>query len=119
MCTVGDHQRRIRSEFDEITNLSVIHQLKENLRNYKFCISTHHGRIATDESFMKKFVTEIYKLEVQQMKAGFRINSDDVQRIKNVLSRSNIKVCFFMFFYLDSAFLIKIDCCLIAKQTKV
>ena len=102
MCTVGDHQRRIRSEFDEITNLGVIHQLKENLRNYKFCISTLHGRIATDESFMEKFVTEIYKLEVQQKvplevqmeAAWFRLTSDDMQRIKNVLSRSNIKVCF-------------------------
>ena len=112
--TGRSHQRRIRSDFDEITNLSVIHQLKNNLYSNKFCISTNHNRIATDESFIRKFVSRIYKFEVQQQsQPRHRITSNDVQRIKNVLSCSHIKVCFVAF----EIEIIK-NCCLTVKKNK-
>ena len=86
----GDHSDVIRSDFNEITNLRIINQLKENLQNHKFCITTNHDRIASDLTFIKKFVSQMNELNVD----ANELNSNDIVQIRDKLSNSNVKVSF-------------------------
>ena len=85
-----NHSYVIRSDFNEITNLSIINQLKENLQNHKFNIDTKHDQISCDLTFIKKFISEL-SLDVD---AKYGFNSNDFEEIRDKLSNSNIKVCF-------------------------
>ena len=87
-----NHPYVIRSDFNEIINSRIINQLKESLQNHKFIIKTNHDQITSDLIFIKKFVSQIYKLVVD---AEFSLNLNDMEEIRNKLSNSNFKVSFF------------------------
>ena len=78
----------MRNDFNEVTNLRIINQLKENYQNHKFCFRTNPDHITSDLTFIKKFVSRIYKLEVN----ADGLNSNQMEKIKYTLSSSNIKV---------------------------
>ena len=90
MFVVSDHPYVIRSDFNEITNSSVINLLKEKLQSHKFNIQTKHDRISSVTSFMKKFVSQIKYLTVKDVD----LNSNDMETITYTLLKSNIKVSF-------------------------
>ena len=81
----------IRSDFNEITNLIMTNQLKENLLNQNFRIWIDHYRITSDLIFIKKFVSQINEL---RLNAAYGLNSNDIEEIKYTLSNLNIKVSF-------------------------
>ena len=83
------HSPIIRSDFNEIMILSIRNQLKENVQNYKFNIRTQRDRIATDEYFIRRFVTKINQLK---LKPDLSLNG--IKRIREALIDCNIKVCF-------------------------
>jgi len=94
----GDYANVIRSDFNEITNLGMINQLKQKFENLKFCILTKHSHIDIDESFMNKFVIKIKELclktnnfDINSTQTS-QINSNDIDRISNALCCSNIKI---------------------------
>ena len=66
-----------------------MYQLKKNLQNHKFFIYTDHDLITSDLIFIKKFVSQINRLDVND-----DVNSNDMEKIKHKLSNSNIKVIF-------------------------
>ena len=85
-----EHSYDIKNDFNEIKNLSIINQLKAKLENHKFYIFNKHDRITIDESFIKKFVTQIDWLTVDFVD----LTSNQLESFTQVLSTSNIKVCF-------------------------
>ena len=87
----GDHSDVIRSDFNEITNLRIINQLKENLQNHKFRIKINNYELTSDLLFIKKFVSQISDLHVDAMNG---LNSNDIEEIKYELSNSKITVSF-------------------------
>ena len=72
--------------------MKIINQLKENLQNHKFFIETKHNQITRDLIFIKKFVSQINRLDVND-----DVNSNDMEKIKHKLSNSNIKVSVVVF----------------------
>ena len=91
MYTEFNYSYAIRSDFNETTNLKIKNQLKENLQNHKFFISSIHDIITSDLLFIKKFVSQMNVLHVDA-RNGF--NSKDMEEIKYTLSNLNIKVSF-------------------------
>jgi len=80
-----EHYGVIRSDFNEITNLKIINQLKEKLRNHEFFISTiYHD----DTNFIEKFVSQIDCLVLNSI-GNY---STDLKMIAAVLTKSHIKV---------------------------
>ena len=91
--TENNRSLTIRSDFNEITNLSIINQLKEKLQNHNFVIRIYHEGITTEANFIRKFVTQINKLNVDADYNG-NFTTIDMVDITKALSTSNIKVCF-------------------------
>merc|ERR1719376_882340 len=83
-----EHQAVIRSDFDEITNLKIINQLKEKLRNLEFYIYTYHRNVTRHVNFIEKFVSQVDCLGIYA--ADF--NLKDLKMIAAVLTKSGIKV---------------------------
>ena len=71
--------------------MTIINQLKENLKNHKFCIWTDHEQITSDLLFIKKFVSQINWLRVDAYNG---LISNDMEEIKSTLTNSNFKVSF-------------------------
>ena len=89
------HHNVIRSDFNEITNMKIINQLKEKLRNHEFCIDTDHHDVTIDLNFIEKFVSQIHGLAVD---AARGLNSKHLKMIAAVLTKSHIKVCLHILF---------------------
>ena len=83
----------IRNDFIEIKISSVIDNLKAKLQYYSFFIYTEYKQITIDVQFMTKFVTKINNFVVDTGLGLIKLS--DLKEISNVLSCSNIKVCFF------------------------
>jgi len=75
-----EHQRVIRSDFNEIANLKIMNQLKEKLRNHEFHIFTIYHDVT---NFIEKFVSQIDRLNIY---------AADLKMIAAVLTKSHIKV---------------------------
>ena len=78
----------------------MINQLKLELKDFQFVITTDHDQIAIDESYIRKFVTQIDQLNLYG-RSGF--DSKDLKMITKAMSHSRIKVClhFLITFYLN------------------
>ena len=92
MCAGHVHSADFRSQLNEIANLRITSILKENLKNHQFCIETNYYQITTDTNFIKKFVSQIKKLEVSMYKKD--LTSDEMDKIKYTLLNLNIRVRF-------------------------
>ena len=104
MCAGSNYLPVIRSDFNEITSLEIINQLKENLQNHKFSFETNHNQITSDLIFIKKFVSQINELRVYCLNSNDEfgmiadgLNLNEMEEIKYKLSNSNIKVSVVVF----------------------
>ena len=72
-----------------------INQLKKKLKNHGFCITTDHYHVTTDINFIKKFVSQVNGLVVEDY--GL-LHLKNLKMITTVLTTSNIKVCLHILF---------------------
>ena len=78
------HRYDVRSEFMEITNTSIVKQLKESLKGHKFRIFLYDkSKVTNDLIFLKNFLTHIRQIDFSVI---------NFEEILCTLSASKIKV---------------------------
>jgi len=77
----------IRKDFIEITDRSMINELKQSFNNHQFGISSNNDRVTTESIFITNFVTGIKRLTVD-------FNTDSLKKMVLILSGSSVKVDF-------------------------